>query len=106
MLYSSDENIDTLNKMMGLALIANRGKSAVGNEKSETVFDALDLNKDGTLSLTELTGVLGESNAKEFLTCLDTIEKVRCWRSALSWSLRDQFGCFFFVRSAGRSNHN
>ena len=42
--------------MMGLALIANRGKSAVGREKSETVFDALDLNKDGTLSLTELTG--------------------------------------------------
>ena len=63
--------------MMGLALIANRSKSAVGKEKSETVFDALDQNKDGTLSLTELTGVLGESNAKEFLTCLDTIEKVR-----------------------------
>jgi hypothetical protein len=84
--------------MMSLALIASKGKDSIGAEKANNIFDALDLNKDGTLSLAEITKVLGESNAKEFLSCLGAIEKVGPFWSCLL-HLHCLIFCALYIRA-------
>jgi Ca2+-binding EF-hand superfamily protein len=64
-----------MNKLIKIALIGKRGKN-VPKMDASAIFDSLDIDGDGKLSLEELAKVLG-TDAKEFLDCLDTVHKVR-----------------------------
>jgi Ca2+-binding EF-hand superfamily protein len=86
-----DENVDRMNKLIKVALIGKRGRGAQ-NLDAEAVFDSLDLDGDGSLSLEELAKVLG-TDAKDFLDCLDTVHKVLLFK----WNHRHTTRLPFFV---------
>jgi Ca2+-binding EF-hand superfamily protein len=62
-----------MNKLIKVALIGKRGRGAQIMDAG-AVFDSLDLDGNGSLSLEELAKVLG-TDAKDFLDCLDTVHK-------------------------------
>jgi len=68
-----DENVDRMNKLIKIALIGKRGRGSKDLDGA-SVFDSLDLDGNGSLSLEELAKVLG-TDAKDFLDCLDTVHK-------------------------------
>jgi hypothetical protein len=65
-----------MNKLIKIALIGKRGRGSKDLDGA-SVFDSLDLDGNGSLSLEELAKVLG-TDAKDFLDCLDTVHKVCC----------------------------
>ena len=70
----ADENVDRMNKLIKIALIGKRGKAAESLDAA-AIFDSLDFDGNGSLSLEELAKVLG-TDAKDFLDCLDSVHKV------------------------------
>merc|ERR1712070_84397 len=58
-----------MNKLISLASITAEGSDV----DADALFDSLDLNADGSISITELESVLG-TDSKDFLTHLDTIQ--------------------------------
>jgi hypothetical protein len=58
-----------MNKLISLASITQSGSKV----DADALFDSLDLNLDGTISIVELESVLG-TDSKEFLRHLDSIQ--------------------------------
>jgi Ca2+-binding EF-hand superfamily protein len=59
-----------MNKLISLASITQAGSEV----DADALFDSLDLNADGTISIVELESVLG-TDSKDFLKHLDSIQQ-------------------------------